>query len=331
MKILLSILFAAVLLPGIVRADSDDAFCHGPPIPSYGIGGAGFVLAKDWTFGTNGTIKNIADMNKEFQYHDQFNTTHNPNYGAMIVAPDSANALSGQPIEGKDTAGLPVRAFFADYMQTYLVPLKGATTVSPGSLNTGSGSFQAKWTLPNGGSLLGHDIIWETRVRYVTPPYFWFALWTSGNHWNNGAEMDVIESFGFDNGMYKGLPNTNYDGHVWHSDVIGGTETVSFGNWWTGMGKSGVHMPYDATSYHVWTWLYKKDNTFAAYVDGLLVQSGTLNWTVGGKAGGVPINMSFLFDGTWGSWKVWSVNHPLPAAALAGKYYEWNYSRVFTR
>jgi hypothetical protein len=31
-------------------------------------------------------------------------------------------------------------------MQTYLVPLNGATTLTPAALNTGSGSFQAKWS-----------------------------------------------------------------------------------------------------------------------------------------------------------------------------------------
>ena len=41
----------------------------------------------------------------------------------------------------------------------------------------------AKWRLPNGGPTLGQDIVWETRVRYKTPPYCWFALWTAGRKW----------------------------------------------------------------------------------------------------------------------------------------------------
>jgi hypothetical protein len=52
------------------------------------------VLVKNWHFGTNGTIKNYADMNANFVYHDQFNTIGNgTNYGAVTVAPDAANAL----------------------------------------------------------------------------------------------------------------------------------------------------------------------------------------------------------------------------------------------
>ena len=139
------------------------------------------------------------------------------------MAPDSADALSGQPYEGKVINGVAVptvRTYGADYMQTLLVPLGGVTTVTPASLNCGSGSFQAKWTLPNGGSLLGQDIIWETRVRYVTPPYFWFAIWNSGNVRNQGAEMDLVESFGYDNGSN----GTNYLGNYWHSNSVSGSD-----------------------------------------------------------------------------------------------------------
>jgi hypothetical protein len=39
--------------------------------------------------------------------------------------------------------------------------------------------------------------------------------------------------------------------------------------------------------------------------------------------------MFFLFDGGWGHTQVTGVNHPLKAAEFAGKYYEWNYSRVY--
>jgi hypothetical protein len=39
--------------------------------------------------------------------------------------------------------------------------------------------------------------------------------------------------------------------------------------------------------------------------------------------------MTFLFDGGWGHTQVKSVDHPLPASAFDGKYYEWNYSRVY--
>jgi hypothetical protein len=41
--------------------------------------------------------------------------------------------------------------------------------------------------------------------------------------------------------------------------------------------------------------------------------------------------MSFLFDGTWGNTQVSSVNNSLAASALAGMYYEWDYSRVYLK
>ncbi|MFA6288112.1 MAG: hypothetical protein WC661_12075 [Opitutaceae bacterium] len=304
------------------------------PTPANAVGGSGFALVKNWNFGTSAssTVTNMTDMSTNFQYHDQFGTIANPNYGAKIVSPDTTNALSGQPIEGVNTA-TPVRTFFTDSLRTYIVPLNGATTLVPASMNTGSGSFQAKWTLPNGGSRLNQDMIWETRVRYVTPPYFWFALWTAGNKWDNGAEFDLIESFGYDNG---GPGYTNYDGQFWHSDVVGGTWTTNYSNWANGMQSCGIPAygtppPYIASNWHTWTWLYRKDNTYSAYVDGIQVQSGTLHWTFGATSTGEAINMSFLFDGTWGSRTVTNNNFPLAASALAGKYYEWDYSRVYLR
>lgn len=297
----------------------------GPP-PSFGIGGPGMVLVKNWHFGKKGTIKNYADMNANFFYHDQFGTIGNgTNYGAVIVAPDAANALPNQPIEGKNSP--PVRKFTADSLITLLQPLNGATTVTPGEHNAGCGSFMAKWKLPNGGSLLGQDIVWETRVRYVTPPYFWFALWTAGNKWDHGAEHDLMESFGYDNGG----GNTNYDGRYWHSNSVGSKDNIEYGDWGKAMAEQGIKT-YDASKYHIWTWVYKKDNSYAMYVDGVLVQSGSDSyWTFGSKATGEPIDMVFLFDGGWGHTQVGSVNHPLPASAFKGKFYEWNYSRVYLR
>ena len=294
------------------------------PAPSYGIGGPNMVLVKNWHFGTGGTIKNYTDMSANFYYHDQFGTIGNgTNYGAVTVAPDAADALYNQPVEGVNSP--PVRQFTADSLQTFLTPLNGATTCDPNLHNAGNGSFMAKWNLPNGGSLLGQDIVWETRVRYVTPPYFWFALWTVGNSWHNGAEQDLIESFGYDNGGGY----TNFDGRYWHSNSVGGADTVNYSNWGNAMAAQGIPS-YDATQYHTWTWVYKKDNSYAMYVDGILVQSGAnYNWTDGATAGGTPVNMDFLFDAGWGHTQVSSVDHTLPASAFAGKYYEFNYSRVY--
>jgi len=295
------------------------------PGPSFGLGGDGFVLVKNWKFGSNGTIKNIADLSANFQYHDQFGTICCGNhYGAVIVAPDAANRINDkQPVE--DPAH-PVRKFFPDSMQTYLIGLNGATTVSPSQHNAGNGSFQAKWKLASGGSHLGQDIVWETRVRYVTPKYFWFAIWSCGNIWSQGAEMDVIESFGYDNGG----GSTNYKGDYWHSNSVGGTDKYPYGNWGETMAKCGIKS-FDATAYHIWTWVYRKDDTYQAYVDGVQVQSGKLIWTVGSKPNGAPIDMDFIFDGSWGHDQVSSVNHPLPTSAFDGMYYEWDYSRVYLR
>lgn len=302
------------------------------PAPSYGIGGPGMVLVKNWHFGTGGTIKNQADMNAEFQYHDPFGTFCNGfgSYGADTVAPDQADAINGQPVEGKDSP--PVRRFTADSLRTFLTPLDGATLMDPNKHNTGCGSFVAKWKIPRGGLLLGRDIVWETRVRYKTPPYYWFGIWTCGNKWKwdgraQGAEMDVVESFGYDNGG----GGTNFDGRYWHSSAVANPykDTVFYADWTKTMAQQGVRS-YDASQYHIWTWVYKRDNSYAMFVDGIKVQAGSnYYWTFGNTAKDEPVDVDFLFDGGWGHTQVHSVDHTLPASAFDGKFYEWSYSRVY--
>ena len=301
------------------------------PAPSYGLGGPGMALVKNWRFGSNGTIKNMADMNANFFYHDQFNTFNNGGkYGSNTVAPDAANAIGGQPIEGVNSA--TVRQFTSDSLKTFLTPLDGATSVSPPQHNVGNGSFMAKWRLPNGGSLLGRDIVWETRVRYVTPPYFWFSIWTAGNKWkwdgnSQGAEHDLVESFGYDNGGGA----TNYDGRYWHSNSVASPSKDAWNFWdWGGTMAAHGFPTFDLTQYHTWTWVYKRDNSFAMYCDGILVQQGSNYWwTYGNTQNDEPIDMDFLFDGGWGHNQVSSVNHTMNPSLLAGKYYEWSYSRVY--
>ena len=39
--------------------------------------------------------------------------------------------------------------------------------------------------------------------------------------------------------------------------------------------------------------------------------------------------MDFLFEGGWGHNQIGSVNKELPASVPDGKFYEWNYSRVY--
>jgi len=297
------------------------------PAPSFAVGGGEFTLVKNWDFGESGTIRSGADMDAHFAYHDQFNTIGNgSNYGAIMLASSASTALAGQPVE--DPAR-PVRQFLPDSLKTLLVPLRGATTVSPNEHNVGSGSFMAKFTLPKAGAALGQDILWETRVRFVPPPYYWFAIWVSGQQWQKGAEFDVVESFGFDNGG----GSTNYDGTYWHSNSVADTDhdRVDYANWPSAMSKLGFGT-FDPTTYHTWTMLYRKDDTFSFYCDGKEVQHGQgYPWTLGAKAGALPLDMVFLFDGGWGHTTVSSVNHSLPASALDGKYYEWDYSRLYLR
>ena len=124
--------------------------------------------------------------------------------------------------------------------------------------------------------------------------------------------------------------STNYNGRFWHSNSVGGHDAVDYTSWSAGMASRGI-TSYDATQWHVWTWLYRKDNTYSAYVDGVEVQNGTVNWTLSCLPEGTPIDMDFLFDATWGHVKVPGVNKSLASSALAGTYYEWDYSRVYLR
>lgn len=301
------------------------------PSPSFEIGGKNMVLVKNWDFGTDGTIQNYADMSANFFYHDQFGTINNGGkYGSNTVAPDAANAVGGQPIEGVNSPS--VREIMQDSLKTFLTPLDGTKTVKVSDHNAGNGSFMAKWRLPRGGSLLGRDIVWETRVRYKTPPYYWFAIWTAGNKWkwdgeSQGAEHDLVEGFGYDNGG----GNTNYDGRFWHSNSVASPSKDAWNFWdWGGTMKTRGIENFDPLQYHTWTWHYKKDNSFAMYMDGVLIQKGVdYWWTFGNKKDDEPIDIDFLFDGGWGHNQIGSVNKEMPASEFEGKFYEWDYSRVY--
>jgi hypothetical protein len=182
---------------------------QGPaPSDAAKVGGAAFSLVKNWDFGSDGTVRNIDQLSAEFQYHDHWNTIANGNnYGSVIVAPNAATAIGAsglglpsdmQPVE--DPAR-PYREFTASSIKTYVRPLSSsAASVSVSAHNTGCGSLTAKWQLANGGALLKHDVLWETRARMPVPvAAYWFALWTAGTQWDRGAEMDVLESFGTPN------------------------------------------------------------------------------------------------------------------------------------
>jgi len=264
------------------------------------------------------------------EFHDQFNTIANgTNYGAVTVAScnDTAIGASGlglpsdrQPIED---AAQPIHEWTEDGMLSHVRPLsESQQTVSVARHDAGNGRLMAKWRLPNGGALLGQDIVWETRVRMPKPlPGFWFALWTAGDRWNRGAEMDVVESFG--------TPNIAYD--AFHSDAVGGKNMVEYKSWPSALDQVGV--PDDErqlSDWHVWTWVYKQDDSFEVYYDGHQVQHGTLHWTHGGGESGEPIDMRFLFDFSWGHTQVDDVNIELPVSMFPLTY-EIDYSRVYLR
>lgn len=302
------------------------------PLEAARVGGAPFVLVKNWDFGTNGTIKDVASLISEFQFHDQFGTIANgTNYGAVTVAPDAATAISAsnlglpgnmQPIE--DPAH-PTREWTADTLKAHVRPLSASqSTCTVSAHDAGNGSFTAKWKLPKGGALLGKDLLWETRVRMpVALTGYWFALWTAGNPWNKGAEMDVLESFG--------TPNIYPPAAAFHVNSVGGQDSIDYSSWPAGLTAAGVPANgRDLAQWHVFTWVYSKDDSYEVYFDGVVVQTGTIHWTLGGTAGGQVIDMDFLFDFSWGHTQIADVNIALPASAFPITY-EIDYSRVYLR
>jgi len=304
------------------------------PAPVVGgkVSGAPFVLVKNWDFGANGTIKNMNDLIAEFQFHDQFNTIANgTKYSAVTVAPTAATAIAAsglglpnnrQPVEDPSR---PYREFTADSIKTYVRPLSPSSTMVNGAAHdTGNGSFTAKWKLPTGGSHLKQDVLWESRVRIPKPvPAFWFSLWTAGVKWNKGAEMDVVESFG--------TPNIGAGAKAFHVNSVGGVDKYKYSSWPSELSGLGVpSADRDLAEWHVFSWVYLRDDTYRVYFDDHLVQEGTLIWTLGGRSGGEVIDMWFLFDFSWGHTEVNEVKMSLPASDFP-VIYELDYSRVYIR
>jgi hypothetical protein len=296
------------------------------------VGGAPFVLVKNWDFGKSGTIRDTTALISEFQFHDQFGTIANgTKYGAVIVAPNAATAISApnlglpgnmQPVE--DPAR-PTREWSESSLRTYVRPLTSSqTTVSASAHNAGAGSFAAKWKLSNGGTLLGKDILWESRLRMPVPvAAYWLALWASGNQWNRGAEMDVVESFG--------TPNIYPPAAAFLVNAVGGRNDIDYASWPDALDTAGVpRSGRDLSAYHVFTWVYKKDDTYTAYFDGIVVQTGSIHWTLGGIPAGQVIDLNFLFDFSWGHTDIADENVTLPATSFPLTY-EIDYSRVYLR
>jgi hypothetical protein len=296
------------------------------------VGGAPFVLVKNWDFGTSGTVPNVDVLSAEFQYHDQFGTLANgTNYGAVTVAESDATAItqSGLNLPGNKQPvadpSRPYREWTGESLKTYVRPLSAsASNVSVSAHDTGNGSITAKWKLAHGGALLGKDLLWETRARISKPlPAFWFAIWTAGNKWNGGAEMDVLEAFG--------TPNVNPLASAFHVNSVGGTDNINYSSWPNGLNSAGVPMgSRDLKEWHVWTWVYLKDDSYKVYYDGYVVQTGKLHWTLGGGQSGEQIDMSFLFDFGWGHTQIQDENISLPASDFP-IVYEVDYSRVYLR
>lgn len=287
------------------------------------IGGAPFVLVKNWDFGTSGTIRDTSTLVSEFLFHDQFGTIANgTNYGSLIVAPSGQTAIANQPVE--DPAR-PTREWTAEALRAHVRPLSAAqTSVSVSAHDTGCGSIMAKWKLANGGAPLGRDLLWETRARMTKPlAAYFFGIWAAGNKWDRGAEMDVVKSFG--------TPDIYPPPSAFYVSSVGGTDSIDYAAWPNGLSAAGVpENARDLREWHTWSWLYRTDDTFVVYYDGYVVQRGTLHWTLRGAAGGEALEVYFLFDFAWGHLEIPEVNITLPASSFPLTY-ELDYSRVYLR
>jgi len=303
-----------------------------PPTDRKRVSGEPFVLVKNWDFGSAGTVRNVSDLIGEFEFHDQFGTIANgTHYGAVIVAPTMETAIQVSPELGLPENMQPVedpqrpnREWTRNTLKAHVLPLSAAqTSASTKAHDAGCGSFVARWRLPNGGSHLQRDILWETRVRMPVPrPGYWFAIWTAGSRWDKGAEMDVLESFG--------APHL-VAAKVFHINSVGGDDRVDYKDWFHSLDHVGVPREnWDLTRFHIWTWVYKRDDSYEVYYDGKLAQSGTLHWTLGAVKGAPVVDMSFLFDFTWGHTDVPGVSVSLPASSFPVTY-EIDYSRVYMR
>jgi hypothetical protein len=293
------------------------------PFETATIGGGPFVLVKNWDFGTDGTIPDTTTLITEFDFHDPFGTIGNgSDYGAVTVAATPETALAGQPVE--DPAR-PNREWTAEAMKAHVRPLSASqTTVTASAHDAGCGSLTAKWTLSNGGALLGADVLWETRVRMPVPlAAYWLALWASGKQWNEGASMNVLQSFG--------TPNVYPPPTAFHVNSVGGTDTIDYSSWPAGLDAAGVPAGgRDLREWHVFTWLYRADDTYVVFFDGYLVQSGSVHWTLGGDPAAEVIDVNFLFDFGWGHTQLADMNISLLAADFPITY-EIDYSRVYLR
>jgi hypothetical protein len=134
-----------------------------------------------------------------------------------------------------------------------------------------------------------------------------------------------------------GASNSYPPANSFHVDPVGGSASVKYSSWASTLDSLGVSADKrDLTKWHVFSWLYAKDDTYKVYFDGVQVQSGSIHWTNGGAAGGETIDLEFMFDFGWGWVKSGSENQipgldaELPASAFPLTY-EVDYSRVYLR
>jgi hypothetical protein len=285
---------------------------------------------KNWDFGHFGTVRDIERLSTEFEYHDQFGTIANgSNYGAVSVAPDAASAIQSwnlnlpgdlQPVEDPER---PYRELTANSLRTFVRPLDPTQdNASASAHNAGSGSFMAKWHLPKAGAALGQDVLWETRVRMPKPVQgYWFALWAAGSAWDQGPEIDVVESFG--------APHTPHN--AFHATAIGGTNQNDFSSWPDALDRACVPaQERDLREWHTWSLLYLHNDSYRVYFDGHVVQEGVIHWRLSGDPEAETTGLHFLFDLGWGHTGVQDVNLAL-WSSLFPLIYELDYSRVYLR
>lgn len=293
------------------------------PVEMANIGGAAFTLNKNWDFGTSGNIGNTVQLEAEFDPYTLFGTWNNGGqYGTDTVAPSYASALSGQAVD----PGGRFRSFTANSMLAYVRAWTDGNDLGPGyNYNGGNGSIYSKFKYASGGAVLGKTIVWETRMRIQNPTVGqWFALWTVGNIWDDGPEMDVIESFS----AWDGLPPT-----AWHSNSVGGTDTIDYYSttWWAGQEDAGWpdDDAHDLAHWHTFTYVLRPNDHYEVWFDGIKVQYGVLVWKVPSTM--TSVNMQFAFDfGALHTVVGDYIELVIPAADLP-IIYEIDYSRLFDR
>ena len=127
--------------------------------------------------------------------------------------------------------------------------------------------------------------------------------------------------------MHTGM----FQAKVFHVNSVGGADHVDYDNWFKGLESAGVpSSTWDLKRFHIWTWLYKRDDSYEVYYDGHLAQRGVLHWTVGARPDAPTTDMAFLFDFTWGHTDTPGCDVSLPATAFPLTY-EIDYSRVYLR